>query len=152
MLTYGTRGTGTESLTYRILQTPTYRTVPIIARLLDAAIIAGPKDDLDGLARRILNRIARYGDSAIPRTEFDLVSWADLAIEAPTVPESPHIDRRRAHLRLARAVGAVSWLVGRITSRAAPGVGRGPAAELSQIPKQAHRKSQITRHLRTHIS
>jgi hypothetical protein len=77
---YGTRAHKTDSLVYRILQTPSYRTVEIVERFLDVAIIAGDKSNLRWRAQNILDRIARHGDGAIPRNEFDLVCWSDLQV------------------------------------------------------------------------
>jgi hypothetical protein len=79
---YGTRANGTESLVYRILQTPAYRTVPIIARFLEAALV-GIKPKPTELARRaknIVDRIVKYGERAIPKNEFDLASWSDVSV------------------------------------------------------------------------
>jgi len=77
---YGTRAHKTDSLVYRILQTPLYRTVEIVERLLDAAIIAGDKSNLRGRAQNILDRMKRYPERGIPQTEFDLVCWSDLQV------------------------------------------------------------------------
>jgi hypothetical protein len=76
----GTRAGKTDSLIYRILQSPSYRTVEIVERFLDAAIIAGDKSNLRCRAQNILDRITKHGDSAIPRNEFDLVCWSDLQV------------------------------------------------------------------------
>ena len=79
---YGTRAIGTEPLVYRILQTKAFRTVPIVARLLAAAVI-GIKpghDDFLERAKNVIDRIAKYGESAIPTNEFDLACWSDLAV------------------------------------------------------------------------
>jgi hypothetical protein len=77
---YGTRASKTESLVYRVLQTAKHRTVEIVERFLDAAIIAGDKSNLRWRAQNILDRIARHGEGAIPRNEFDLVCWSDLQV------------------------------------------------------------------------
>jgi hypothetical protein len=77
---YGTRAHKTDSLVYRILQTPSHRTVEIVERFLDEAIIAGDKSNLRWRAQNILDRIAWHGDGAIPRNEFDLVCWSDLQV------------------------------------------------------------------------
>ncbi len=81
---YGTRASKTESLVYRVLQTSKYRTVEIIERFLDAAMIAGDKSNLRWRAQNILNRIATHGEDAVPRNEFDLVCWSDLQVPAGT--------------------------------------------------------------------
>lgn len=75
---YGTRARGTDSLVYRILQSPSYRTEPIVMRLLEAAMVA-PKPSEDELRRRaqnILARIELHGKAAIPRDAFMLVAMS----------------------------------------------------------------------------
>src|SRR6266478_2450382 len=79
---YGTRAHKTDSLVYRILQTPSFRTVEIVERFLDAAIIAGDKSNLRWRAQNIVDRMALHPETGIPRNEFDLVCWSDLQVTA----------------------------------------------------------------------
>jgi hypothetical protein len=79
---YGSRASKTESLVYRILQTPRYRTVEIVGRFLDAAIVAGDKSNLRWRAQNIVDRMKLYPETGIPKTAFDLVVWSDLAVTA----------------------------------------------------------------------
>ena len=90
-LEIGTRAKGTESLVYRILQTPEYRTVPIVERFIGAALVAGKKGNTFERAQNIIKRIEKYGDSAIPKNEFELISWSDLS-----VAEGSAKDRKKA--------------------------------------------------------
>lgn len=84
---YGTRARGTESFVYRILQSPSYRTEEIIARFLDAAITpTQPQGTLRKRARKLLALIGKHGDSAIPRTTLELVSWSELTAEEHARP------------------------------------------------------------------
>jgi len=101
---YGTRASKTESLVYRVLQTSKYRTVEIIERFLDAAIIAGDKSNLRWRAQNILDRIATHGEDAIPRNEFDLVCWSDLQVTAGMQTKA----------KLIVCVRAKPWLTARV--------------------------------------
>lgn len=77
---YGTRASGTDSLVYRVLQSPSYRTVEIVERFLDAALIVGDKSNLRWRAQNIVDRMALYPERGIPKNAFDLVCWSDLVI------------------------------------------------------------------------
>src|SRR5215469_7007985 len=87
----GTRAKGTESLVYRILQTPAYRTREIVTRLLEAALVAPTahrdlmaesEADIYVRAENIIARIKKAEatgdpvkiDRAIPKNELDLVA------------------------------------------------------------------------------
>jgi hypothetical protein len=100
MSDYGTRATGTDSFVYRILQTPEYRTIPIISRFLEAAMIAPPADNVAERARNIVARMEKYEDTAIPRDTFDLVCWSDLALTAgkQTKAESAYKPKPRKYV------------------------------------------------------
>jgi hypothetical protein len=101
---YGTRAEGTERLVYRILQTPEYRTVEIVTRFPDAAIIGGSKspENLRFRSLNIINRIAKYGERAIPRNEVDLVSWSDLAMSEPGQPSAKGVRRTPRKFKLCK--------------------------------------------------
>ena len=77
----GTRAPGTEHVIYRILQSPEYRTVEIISRLL-VAVLIGPEtpESLYVRASNVIDRIDKWGDVAIPKNEWDLVLSSDLAV------------------------------------------------------------------------
>jgi hypothetical protein len=78
-LEFGTRAKGTDSLLYRVLQSE-YRTEEVIVRFLDAAITPRqPQDMIRKRARKLLATMARWGESAIPTTTLDLVSWSELS-------------------------------------------------------------------------
>ena len=92
----GTRAPGTESLIYRLMQTPEYRTEEIVSRLLDAALLS-PRQTSEELHRRaenILARINLYGASAIPKNEADLVSWSDLSVVGVKVRSTERTPRK----------------------------------------------------------
>ena len=88
---YGTRADGTDSLLWRILQTPECRTVPVIARFLQAAMIGirSSPEELLWRAQNLVNRIAKYGEHAVPKNELDLVSWSDLTLDTHGVAFDP---------------------------------------------------------------
>ena len=111
---YGTRARGTESLLCRILQTPEYRTEEVIARFIDAAITpAQPQDMIRERARKFLMLVARYGESAIPKNVWELVSWTELSadedagpIEAIVLPDAKRKRARRTrHFKTCKHCG-----------------------------------------------
>jgi hypothetical protein len=63
-----------------ILATPAYRTEPIVARLIQAALIPQPTQRIATLrARKLIMGIAMHGEKAVPANEMDLVSWSELS-------------------------------------------------------------------------
>jgi len=84
---HGTRAKGTESLVYRILSQENYRTLEVVERLMSAALIGQAPSSITPRVQNILNRMAKYGESAIPRDELDLVAWSDLAVSGVSVKQ-----------------------------------------------------------------
>jgi hypothetical protein len=91
-------------LVYRILQTPEYRTLEIVARFLEAALPTADRKTLPSRAKNILERMEKYGESGIPKNELDLVSWSDLEVTGIAVKgERRHKTR---HFRPCKQCGA----------------------------------------------
>lgn len=98
---FGTRANGTDSLVYRVLRAQEYRTESILVRFLEAAfaVMLSPEqvrlhgerklhtpDIIRKRARKLLARIARYGESAVPKDSLELVSWSDLTADERAMP------------------------------------------------------------------
>jgi hypothetical protein len=83
---HGTRAKGTDSLVYRVLSSESYRTLEIVERFMLAALVGQTvSSDISRRSQNILDRIAKYGESAIPKDELDLVAWSDLAVSGSAV-------------------------------------------------------------------
>ncbi len=101
---FGTRAKSTERLVYRVLQTPEYRTLRIVTRFLEAALPTADSKTFPVRAQNILDRIEKYGESGIPKNEFDLVSWSDLAVTGIAVKGEAR--RKTRHFRPCKQCGA----------------------------------------------
>lgn len=104
----------TDNLVYHVLRVPEYRTEGVLIRFLEAAFapmttpeqmrIHGPSklklyapDIIRKRARKVLARIARYGEAAVPKNTLDLVTWSELSPDELARPlESALMDSARA--------------------------------------------------------
>jgi hypothetical protein len=83
---HGTRAKGTDSLVFRVLSSESYRTLEVVERFMLSALVGQAlSSDIARRAQNILDRIAKYGESAIPKDALDLVAWSDLAVSGATV-------------------------------------------------------------------
>jgi hypothetical protein len=98
---YGTRANGTDSLVYRVLRSQENRTERVLVEFLEATFapmlteeqirIHGRSklltpESFQKRARKLLARIARYGESAVPKDSLELVSWSELTADERAMP------------------------------------------------------------------
>jgi hypothetical protein len=98
---FGTRATETDSLVYHVLRVPEYRIESVLVRFLEAAfaVMLSPEqvrihgerklhtpDIIRKRARKLLARMAQYGESAVPKNVLDLIAWSELSVNEQAQP------------------------------------------------------------------